>query len=145
MRFAEGQRPTLDALRDAVAADDGAGAARHAHAIAGAAGNLGAEALREAAKALEHAGRQGDIPVSARPSLSSRSARPRCSARSRTLRSRRAAGFGRICRRGLSTARVAGAALERLGAALDGFDLSSAGGALADLRRVPGCRGWAAD
>ena len=31
-------------------------AARHAHAIAGAAGNLGADALRAAAKALEHAG-----------------------------------------------------------------------------------------
>ena len=36
-----------------------AAAARHAHAIAGAAGNLGADALRGAAKALEQAGRDG--------------------------------------------------------------------------------------
>jgi len=59
IRFADGQRKTLDDLGAAVTAGDAAAAARHAHAIAGAAGNLGADALRAAAKALEHAGREG--------------------------------------------------------------------------------------
>ena len=59
LRFADGQREILEALRAAVVAGDGAMAARHAHAIAGAAGNLGADALRAAAKALEQAGREG--------------------------------------------------------------------------------------
>ena len=43
VRFADTQGPTLDALRSAVAAGDAAAAARHAHAIAGASGNLGAD------------------------------------------------------------------------------------------------------
>jgi two-component system sensor histidine kinase/response regulator len=59
VRFADGQRSLLDALRTAVAARDNATAARHAHAIAGASGNLGANALGSAAKALERAGRDG--------------------------------------------------------------------------------------
>ncbi len=59
LRFADGQGQILDALRVAVTAGDAAAAARHAHAIAGAAGNLGADALRGAAKALEQAGRDG--------------------------------------------------------------------------------------
>ena len=59
LRFADGQREILDALRAAVVAGDAAMAARHAHAIAGAAGNLGADGLRAAAKALEQAGREG--------------------------------------------------------------------------------------
>jgi signal transduction histidine kinase/DNA-binding response OmpR family regulator/HPt (histidine-containing phosphotransfer) domain-containing protein/HAMP domain-containing protein len=59
IRFADGQGRTLDELRAAVAAGDSGAAARHAHAIAGAAGNLGADALRAAAKALEHAARDG--------------------------------------------------------------------------------------
>ena len=59
LRFADGQREILDALRAAVVAGDGAMAARHAHAIAGAAGNLGADGLRAAAKTLEQAGREG--------------------------------------------------------------------------------------
>ena len=45
VRFADSQGATLDALRAAVAAGDAAAAARHAHAIAGASGNLGADAL----------------------------------------------------------------------------------------------------
>jgi CheY-like chemotaxis protein/HPt (histidine-containing phosphotransfer) domain-containing protein len=59
VRFADGQRSLLDALRAAVVAHDSATAARHAHAIAGASGNLGANALGSAAKALERAGRDG--------------------------------------------------------------------------------------
>jgi PAS domain S-box-containing protein len=59
LRFAEGQRRTLDDLRAAVAAADPNGSRRHAHALAGAAGNLGAARLHEAAKALEAAARDG--------------------------------------------------------------------------------------
>ncbi|MGH9335768.1 MAG: response regulator, partial [Vicinamibacteria bacterium] len=58
LRFA-GERRTLEALRAAVAASDTAAAARHAHTLAGAAGNLGADLLREAAKTLETAARDG--------------------------------------------------------------------------------------
>ncbi len=59
IRFGEGQPRMLEDLRAAVAAVDPAAVARLAHAIAGAAGNLGADALREAAKILESAGREG--------------------------------------------------------------------------------------
>jgi two-component system, sensor histidine kinase and response regulator len=59
VRFADGHAPTLDALRAGVASGDAPEAARHAHAIAGAAGNLGVDALRNATKALEHAARAG--------------------------------------------------------------------------------------
>ena len=59
VRFANGQRKTLEDLRTAVAAGDLDAASRHAHAIAGAAGNLGAEDLRRAAKAMELAARDG--------------------------------------------------------------------------------------
>jgi HPt (histidine-containing phosphotransfer) domain-containing protein len=59
IRFADGQGRTLDELRAAVARRDPAAAARHAHAIAGAAGNLGATQLRAAAKALEVTARDG--------------------------------------------------------------------------------------
>jgi HPt (histidine-containing phosphotransfer) domain-containing protein len=46
-------------LRSAVAASDADATRRHAHAIAGAAGNLGADPLRHAAKALELAAKEG--------------------------------------------------------------------------------------
>jgi signal transduction histidine kinase/DNA-binding response OmpR family regulator/HPt (histidine-containing phosphotransfer) domain-containing protein len=59
IRFADGQARTVADLRAAVDAGDTTGAARHAHALAGSAGNLGADALREAAKALETAARGG--------------------------------------------------------------------------------------
>jgi len=59
LRFADGQRATVAALRAAADAGDLDAAARSAHALAGAAGNLGAETLREAAKALETAARAG--------------------------------------------------------------------------------------
>ena len=59
VRFADGQVKTVADLRAAVDAGDTDGAAKAAHALAGAAGNLGADTLREAAKALETAARSG--------------------------------------------------------------------------------------
>jgi two-component system, sensor histidine kinase and response regulator len=130
LRFAEGQQQTLAALRAAVGGGDPAAAARHAHAIAGAAGNLGAEALRAAAKALEQAGREGRTDLSAlladiedHAAVVSRSIA--------TLRPEEQRGADTPTRSFDRAA--AGAALERLSAALDNFDLSSASGALADL------------
>src|SRR5204862_6640468 len=63
IRFADTQGPMLDALRTAVASVEHAAVARHAHAIAGASGNLGADDLRQAAKALERAGNEHDENV----------------------------------------------------------------------------------
>jgi len=59
IRFADGQRKILEDLRAAVRGNDTAGAVGFAHALAGSSGNLGMDSLREAAKALEKAGRQG--------------------------------------------------------------------------------------
>ncbi len=59
LRFADGQRNTLEELQAAASAGDCAATRRHAHALAGAAGNLGADQLREAAKALELAAKDG--------------------------------------------------------------------------------------
>jgi two-component system sensor histidine kinase/response regulator len=64
LRFAENEGRTLEALGAAVEAQDAAAASRHAHAISGAAGNLGADRLREAAKALENAARGGETQLS---------------------------------------------------------------------------------
>jgi len=61
IRFADGQRKTLEDLRAAVRCNDTAGAAGFAHALAGSAGNLGMDSLREAAKALEKAARQVQV------------------------------------------------------------------------------------
>jgi HPt (histidine-containing phosphotransfer) domain-containing protein len=133
VRFADTQGPTLDALRSAVADGDAAAAARHAHAIAGASGNLGADALCASAKALERAGRAGDDRLA--PLLAE-------------LESRAAVVFRSIDRlRGGSLPAVAAsgplpisgearAILERLQAALGDFDLTAASSALADLDRV---------
>src|SRR6185437_3605982 len=65
VRFADGQAPTLDALRGGVVSGDAPEAARRAHAIAGAAGNLGVDGLRDAAQALEHAARAGRTDLAA--------------------------------------------------------------------------------
>jgi HPt (histidine-containing phosphotransfer) domain-containing protein len=134
VKFADGQGPTLDALRSAVAAGDGAAAARHAHAIAGASGNLGAEALHVAAKALEREGRAGG---------------DRLAELLAELEQRAAVVFSSID--GLRGGRPAAAAepgpaptipiearpvLERLQAALGDFDLTAASRAFADLERV---------
>jgi two-component system sensor histidine kinase/response regulator len=59
LRFADGQRKTREDLRAAVAAGNCQAARQHAHALAGAAGNLGADSLRQAAKKLEAAAKDG--------------------------------------------------------------------------------------
>ena len=61
IRFTEGQRETLEDLRAAVRANDAAGAAGFAHALAGSSGNLGMFSLHEAARALEKAARHGQV------------------------------------------------------------------------------------
>jgi CheY-like chemotaxis protein/HPt (histidine-containing phosphotransfer) domain-containing protein len=140
-RFADGQQQTLEDLRAAVAAADSAAAARHAHAIAGAAGNLGADDLRAATKALEQAARDG------RPDLGPLLAdvEDRAAIVFRSIRSRQpqAAPTVEASDRSFDPAE-AGAALERLTAALNDYDLSAANGALADLERS-GVPAWAAD
>ncbi|MFL5343094.1 MAG: response regulator, partial [Gemmataceae bacterium] len=64
IRFADGQSRTLEELRAAVNVRDCEAARRHAHALSGAAGNLGASGLREAARALEHAAKDGQQDLS---------------------------------------------------------------------------------
>jgi HPt (histidine-containing phosphotransfer) domain-containing protein len=58
-RFADGQRETLERLRSSVAENKAADTRHNAHALAGAAGNLGADLLREAARNLELAAAEG--------------------------------------------------------------------------------------
>jgi two-component system sensor histidine kinase/response regulator len=53
LRFSTGQRKTVEDLRAAVDARNAQEARRQAHALAGAAGNLGADSLRQAAQSLE--------------------------------------------------------------------------------------------
>ena len=139
-RFAAGQRPILDALRGAVAAGDGAAAAKHAHAIAGAAGNLGADALRAAARALEHAGREGrtdlgtllgDVEKQASIVFAS------IATLAPTDEAVSAPGHP-------FDPAVVASTLERLTAALNDYDLSSAGDALAQLA-ASGLPDWASD
>jgi HPt (histidine-containing phosphotransfer) domain-containing protein len=57
-RFRESQQLTWEGLRDSVARRDLANIRRQAHALAGAAGNLGAAGLRQSARALELAAGQ---------------------------------------------------------------------------------------
>ena len=140
-RFAAGQRPIVDALRAAVVAGDSAAAARHAHAIAGAAGNLGADALRAAAKALEHAGREGRTDLAALlGDVEKQAAIVFASiAALEPADERPAAGPGQPF-----DPAAAGGALERLTAALKDYDLSAAGDALAQLA-ASGLPAWAPD
>ena len=130
LRFGDGQRETLDALRAAVRTGDGAEAARHAHAIAGAAGNLGADALRDAAKSLEHAAREGQ------PDLASLLAvvEDRAAVVFKSIGTLRPEAYrdADVAARPFDPA-AAGEALNRLAAALDNYDVSSASGALAEL------------
>ena len=63
-RFASGQQQTIDDLQTALTVGDREAARRHAHSIAGAAGNLGAEALGKRGKALETALKEGVAEVS---------------------------------------------------------------------------------
>jgi two-component system sensor histidine kinase/response regulator len=141
LRSVDGQRETLQALGAAVAAGDAGLAARHAHAIAGASGNLGAEALRAAAKALEQAGREGRTDLAGLLAAVEAHAAV-VFASIETLRQPSnvepdlaARPFDRA---------VAGAALDRLTVAVDNYDLTSASGALADLGTA-GLPDWAAD
>src|SRR5262245_13229043 len=138
IRFAEGQPATLDALRSAMASGDGAAVARHAHTVAGASGNLGADGLRAAAKALERAARDGDTELA-----------PLCGALEAqatvVLRSIEALrGTGAPASTGpepLPIPAEARTALERLAEALGDFDLSGASTALADLEGIAASRG----
>ena len=133
VRFADGQGATFQALRAAVASGDSAAAAKHAHAIAGAAGNLGADDLYTAAKALERAGRDGRTDLSqllddveARAAVVLRSIDPLRKAGERV-----AADGGQAL-----VPPAARPILERLQVALSDFDLSAASSALADLEAV---------
>jgi two-component system sensor histidine kinase/response regulator len=141
LRFADGQPEILDALRAAVAAGDAALAARHAHSIAGAAGNLGADALRGAAKALEQAGREGRTDLNdLLAAVEERAAIVLASiATLRPAAHREAVTAARPFDRA-----AAAAALDRLTTALDDYDATSAGGALTDLG-TSGLPAWAAD
>jgi len=141
LRFADGQPEILEALRAAVVAGDASLAARHAHSIAGAAGNLGADGLRGAAKALEQAGREGRTDLN-----DLLAAVEECAAvvlaSIATLRpsdQREAVNAARPFDRA-----AAGAALDRLTTALDDYDATSAGEALTDLG-MSGLPAWAAD
>ena len=134
VRYADGQGAMLDSLRAAVAASDGAAVARHAHAIAGASGNLGADDLRAAAKALEQAGRDGSTEFAAL--LADVEARAAVVLRSiDTLRERQVMPVSTDPGRAW-VAGPARIALERLQAALGDFDVSAAASALAELDRV---------
>jgi PAS domain S-box-containing protein len=133
VRFADSKDATFDALRAALAAGDGDAAARHAHAIAGASGNLGANDLRAAAKALEHAGRDGEKDLAALH---------------RDLEARAAVVFQSIDRLRRVTAPAstepespvvpaeARSALTRLQTALGDYDFSGATSTLAELDRL---------
>jgi HPt (histidine-containing phosphotransfer) domain-containing protein len=133
VRFADGSSATFEPLRAALAAGDSDAVARHAHAIAGAAGNLGASALHAAAKALERAGRNGEKELAAL---------------ARDLEARAAVVFHSIeTLRGpatrddaeptpLSVPAEAWTALTRLQTALGDYELSAATSALAELDGV---------
>ena len=131
IKFAASQGATLDALGTAVAANDAVAASRHAHAMAGAAGNLGADALRAAAKALELAAREDR---SWWPALVD-AVIARAGIVFRSIASLQPANGDRAIEppRPFNPP-AAAAALERLSTALDQFDLSSATAALGDLR-----------
>jgi two-component system sensor histidine kinase/response regulator len=139
VRFAQSQEGILTALREAVASGDAPATARHAHAIAGASGNLGANDLRLAAKALESAGREGrnDLQtlmtaVDAQAAIVLRS-----------IATLRPATETAAAAPDAFDPALARDALQRLTLALNEYDLSAAGGAVADLDRS-GLPAWAA-
>jgi CheY-like chemotaxis protein/HPt (histidine-containing phosphotransfer) domain-containing protein len=133
IRFADSRDATLDPLRAAVAAADCDAVARHAHGIAGAAGNLGADELRAAAKALERAGRDGEKDLAALH----RDLEIRAGVVFNSIESLRQA----VAPVSAGPERVfvplnARSALTRLQMALADFDLSSATSALVELESV---------
>ena len=134
VRFAEGQQATVAALRDAVASRDCAAVARHAHALAGASGNLGADAVHAAAKALEGAGRHENVAALA-PLFGDLERKVTLVFRSvGTLRGEAATSAPEPGRAPVPTG--ARPLLELLQAALGDFDLSAATSALAGLEKI---------
>jgi two-component system sensor histidine kinase/response regulator len=132
IKFADGHRATLDALRAAVVSGDGPTAARHAHTIAGSSGNLGADDLRAAARALERAAREGGNDLA--PLLADLETRAAVVLRSiETLRGTNPPAATASPPLVPAESRTA---LERLKTALGDFDLSGASSALADLERI---------
>jgi two-component system sensor histidine kinase/response regulator len=134
VRFADGRAGMFDPLRAAVAAGEGDAVARYAHAIAGASGNLGADGLRAAAKALEHAGRNGERDLV--PLLGDLETQEVVVFRSiETLRE--ATTPAAADSTDLLISAEASGVLARLQTALGDFDLSAATTALAELDSVP--------
>ena len=142
VRFADGQGPTLDALRASVASGDATEAARHAHTIAGAAGNLGVNALRDAAKALESAARDGRTDLAA---LLAEVEQCASVARRSIETFRAAAAVVHTITPGHVDMAAVRVALERLQLALGDFELSAATDALADLAELGVPEGAEAD
>jgi HPt (histidine-containing phosphotransfer) domain-containing protein len=133
IRFADGQGKTFDDLRAAVAGRDADAAARHAHAIAGAAGNLGAVELRLAAKALEQAARDGQIDLGQLLDAVNQHA----AVVFRSIESLRASGAAPAVAAAQPQDPVRlNAALKRLATALTDFDLSASNDALTELDAV---------
>ena len=130
VKFADGKSAMFDPLRAALAAGDSEAVAKHAHAIAGAAGNLGANALHAAAKALERAGRNGDKDLAALAS----DLETRATVVFRSIDTLRRAAPPAAAEPGqLSVPAEAWTALTRLQTALGDFDLSASTSALAEL------------
>ena len=130
VKFADGKSAMFDPLRAALAAGDSEAVAKHAHAIAGAAGNLGANALHAAAKALERAGRNGDKDLAALAS----DLETRATVVFRSIDTLRKAAPPAAAEPGqLSVPAEAWTALTRLQTALGDFDLSASTSALAEL------------
>jgi PAS domain S-box-containing protein len=133
VRFGDGQPAVLEALRSAVSSGDPSGAARHAHAIAGASGNLGADALRAAAKALEGAGRDGRTDLAAL----FKDVETRAAVVFRSIDTLRESGAAAGAEPGqVLVPPAARAPLERLQSALGDYDSSAASTALAELGLV---------
>ena len=133
IRFAGGKSAMFDPLRAALALGDSEAVAKHAHAIAGAAGNLGASALHAAAKALERAGRAGEKNLVALAN----DLEARATVVFRSIGMLRGASTpAETERRQLSVPAEASTALARLQRALGDFDLSASTSALAELDGV---------
>jgi HPt (histidine-containing phosphotransfer) domain-containing protein len=133
LRFADSKDATFEPLRAAVAVADSDAVARHAHAIAGASGNLGADALRAAAKALERAGRNGEKDLA----LLHRDLETRAAVVFHSIETlRHVTTPGSTEPESPFVPAHARSALTRLQTALGDFDLSAATSALAELEAV---------
>ena len=101
----------------------------HAHAIAGASGNLGADGLRAAAKALEQAGREGRTDLTDLLAV----VEERAAVVLTSIEGLRPPAESRVRHRGPALRSRGRGRLDRLTIALDNYDVSSASAALADL------------